>query len=261
MSLIDLRRPLLVATVLAVGPLLWFNADAIFTRQHLVDANCEGCHLAREDIGPGNAHQLLSTQEALCSECHEDAIRVSHPSGISVSRSLPEQYPLDWKNDLTCSTCHQVHGDAPGLLRTDARGPELCLQCHEDRFFDRMRDGGQSLIVSGHIDAGGPVEFDPDLDRFSQQCLQCHAGEFTSDSFRLNRTILRHGDNRMNHPIGSSYTHYEDYGGYVKMSRLKPEIILPEGRLACVSCHRGYSGNHGELVAARGRICYECHDL
>lgn len=256
----SLRSALGVVGLLG-GAAIWFSADAIFTRDHLAGADCETCHLARGAITTANAFKLLSTQEALCSECHEDSVQVSHPSGIHVSRDLPDGFPLDWKSDLTCSTCHAVHGHDPGLLRTTARGPEMCLQCHDERFFDLMRDGGESLMLSGHIDGRGMEDFQSDLDRFSLQCLQCHVSQFTSDSFRLTRTILRHGDNRMNHPIGSSYRHYEDYGGYRKMSTLMPDIVLPQGRVACVSCHRGYSDSHGELIVARGKLCYECHDL
>jgi len=59
----------------------------------------------------------------------------------------------------------------------------------------------------------------------------------------------------------TTYSYYEDYGGYRPRTQLNDGMLLPEGRVGCVSCHRGYDRQHGELVVAREQLCYECHDL
>ena len=91
----------------------------------------------RGEITRKNAGQLKASQERLCGVCHAAALKVIHPSGVPVSRELPGQFPLDWKGDLTCSTCHEVHGDEPGLMRVNERGIGFCTQCHTEDFFTK----------------------------------------------------------------------------------------------------------------------------
>ncbi len=95
---------------------------------------CEGCHLAGKDVTREQAHLLTSPQETLCGNCHAKANQVSHPSGFAPKDKLPANYPADWKGDLTCSTCHDVHGKTPKLIRGTKRGKELCLSCHDTKF-------------------------------------------------------------------------------------------------------------------------------
>ena len=106
---------------------------------HPQNADCRSCHLATE-VTKENAHQLVNSQERLCVNCHANALQVSHPSGFPPSRSLPETYPLDWKGDVTCSTCHEIHGDQHGLMRGKQSGREFCISCHSESFFTEMVD-------------------------------------------------------------------------------------------------------------------------
>ncbi len=224
---------------------------------------CDGCHLAGKAVAPEQAHLLIASQEKLCASCHQNLAQVSHPSGFTPRGKLHADYPLDWKGDLTCSTCHEVHGTSPGIMRGKRRGRELCLACHEQQFFARMRDQGNSVTTSGHLDAGRATS-DTRLDAYSRQCMDCHAGRGESSAPRVDSNmIVRHGATPLNHPIGANYAKSMKYGGYRKVSQISQKILLPGGLVSCVSCHEGYSKTHGKLVIpkANSALCYECHDL
>jgi predicted CXXCH cytochrome family protein len=228
---------------------------------HPEQADCGGCHLAGTAVNKQNAAQLIRSQEELCVGCHESAMRVSHPSGFPVSRQLPAGFPLDWKGDLTCSSCHAVHEKPGKRLRSRETGRDFCLSCHVQAFFDRMKDGAESLLDSGHFAADQPSGVE--LDAYSLKCMECHAEQASLPglSVRLTGNVARHLGSSVNHPVGVSYRRAEQFGGYLPATLLPAGLLLPQGNLACVSCHLGYSESHGELIVESGRLCFECHDL
>jgi predicted CXXCH cytochrome family protein len=229
---------------------------------HPQNTECGSCHLATE-VTKQNAHQLLNSQERLCLDCHPNALQVSHPSGFVPTRNLPEIYPLDWKGDVTCSTCHEIHGSEHGLLRGKQTGRGFCMSCHDEGFFNSMADKGASIQLTGHI-AAAEIPENLDLDPFSMQCLSCHSEGSEGPISRIDaRGIVRHGSGSGNHPIGMSYGETRGIGLYRKISELPPGILLPEGKMACVSCHVGYSKQHGALVLStdRSALCMGCHDV
>ncbi len=226
------------------------------------DKACGDCHLAGGATTSRNAAQLTRTQESLCGTCHPGALTVAHPTGFQPGRLLPAEYPLDWKGDVTCSTCHEIHRPTPGRLRGDRRHKELCLACHEPIFFEDMADEGLSIQRSAHI-AASP-EATPGLDDpFSHHCLGCHM-EQSNGRVRVDDSgILHHGSGAANHPIGGNYAEAVARGDYHPAPQLAPQIVLPDGKISCVSCHRGFGKAHGALVMsnAGSALCLECHDL
>ena len=48
------------------------------------------------------------------------------------------------------------------------------------------------------------------------------------------------------------------------LDEVQPEryelLLLPGGKVSCVSCHRPYSQRHGALVAQEPDLCFHCHD-
>lgn len=230
---------------------------------HLQKEDCAGCHLGGKDVNPQQAGMLVGSQEALCGRCHPSAIRLSHPSGFQPKSKPADGYPLDWKGDLTCSTCHEVHGSKPGLMRGTRAGKDLCFACHAPDFFRKMRDGGTSLMV-GHLRRGIDVGA-PTLDVYSRQCMECHGN---SGDPRLATSIdrngvARHAGSNVNHPVGANYQKAADFGGYHPRRVVEKKLFLPDGLVSCVSCHHGYLKDHGKLVVtpAQSRLCYECHDI
>ena len=227
---------------------------------HLAATACDSCHLAGKEVASAQAHKLLASQEALCGRCHASAERVSHPSGVAAKVKPPPGDPLDWKGDLTCSTCHQPHATGVGLLRGGKRGRDLCATCHNPAFFREMKDQGTSVEQSGHLAAGVELR-SADLDAYSLQCLQCHETRGDPRGVRVDlHGLLRHASGTANHPIGRSYQAAARFGGYRPAALLSRRIFLPEGKVSCVSCHLGYSKEHGKLVVTRS-LCMECHDL
>jgi predicted CXXCH cytochrome family protein len=231
---------------------------------HLADAHCGTCHLADKDVSVDNASKLIASQEILCGKCHADSLKMSHPSGLTPTRALPSEYPADWKGDLTCSTCHEPHGAGKGLLRGEKRAKDMCLACHDASFFAAMKDSGVSIALSGHLNATRAELRAMDLDPFSLECLGCHANSGELPQVTIGRNaVLRHASGVVNHPIGRSYRDAATVGGYRPERLLSKNVWLPGGKISCVSCHQGYSKDHGKLVTpTRGsELCFECHDL
>jgi len=227
---------------------------------HPLNEPCASCHMAGADTTAANASMLIASQEQLCGRCHANALKMSHPSGITPPSgyTFPSDYPRDWKGDLTCSTCHEVHSDLFGKLRGTAIGREMCIACHGQAFFDNMRDSGESLTLSGHLGMPNSQNWQT-LDPYSVQCMECHIGR--GDVQVDSNMIVRHG--AQNHPVGRSYAAAELYGGYKPASLLPKKIQLPNGMVSCVSCHEGYTKNHGKLITSGNTttLCFECHDL
>lgn len=235
---------------------------AIGGKSHLGGIDCGTCHRSGQEVNPEQASKLVAPQDALCGGCHANAVRVSHPIGFMPKAELPAAYPPDWKGDLTCSTCHRVHGSERGLLRGAKRGKEMCLACHDAVFFNSMKDGGGSIEQSGHsnaVVAPATAELDP----YSMQCLGCHDSKASADGAGAGRNvILCRGSGAPNHPIGRPYRRAFQSGGYRPENGLSKKILLPDGKVSCVSCHEGYKKDHGKLVMSnRGSaLCFECHD-
>ena len=244
----------------------WLFAAINTPEKHMGDHACINCHVAGDKTTQQNAHMLVSTQEKLCASCHPQSVQVSHPSGIKPSLAVPPAYPLDWKGDMTCSTCHNVHGNSHGLMRGEARGRGLCLSCHNSQFFDKMADQGVSMISSGHM-AAKVAQKDLNklgIDSYTVQCMSCHGsyGDLNGSSIDAEQ-ILRHAGNSVNHPIGKRYADSFKKGRYKPEFAVNQRLFLPDGKLSCVSCHSGFTKEHGKLrVAKRGSaLCFECHDI
>ena len=249
----------LVALDLILGDSGWAGSP----RHHPRSIPCDECHLAGAQTTPEDAHQLLGSQEKLCGDCHQREMAISHPSGFQPNQSIPTEFPLDWKGDITCSTCHDLSKSSPRMIRGNKRGRDLCLSCHKQEFFSRMMDGGLSIQQGGHLKKSKgklPVP----LDSYSMHCLGCHENQLSSANIGDDgQIILRHAGSSLTHPVGSDYMEvYARKGDYHHPSRLSKNIMLPDGLVSCVSCHMGYSKKHGQLVTpnVRSRLCFECHN-
>lgn len=230
---------------------------------HPESMKCQQCHLAQGEVTERNAHQLISGQEILCDSCHQNLLKVSHPSGFSPGRKLPDEFPLDWKGELTCSSCHNIHQHQNGSLKNQKAGKEFCLACHEPVFFQAMADRGLSIRNIGH--SGNRLKNNASIvDVYSMQCMSCHANEGDAVEVFINsRGIVKHSSGTANHPIGMSYKDAQLRGSYRNASELSSDILLPDGKVSCVSCHNGYDRKHGALVKrdTRTALCLECHNM
>ncbi|MFA5241700.1 MAG: cytochrome c3 family protein [Sulfuricella sp.] len=257
---------LVVLAALVLGSASWIHAALNPAQKHMAGQTCSGCHLGGDEVDKGNAHLLVAPQEKLCAGCHPNSIRASHPSGIRPVRAIPVTYPLDWKGDVTCSTCHDVHGSTHGLMRGNARGRNFCLSCHDSSFFSKMADQGVSVISSGHVSSvAAKTDLSGlDVDAFTVQCMGCHSGNGDPRGASIDSgKILRHASNSVNHPIGRRYSESFQKGRYKPEAVVNQRLFLPDGKVSCVSCHKGYVKEHGKLrVGKQGSaLCFECHDI
>ncbi|MDH5393602.1 MAG: cytochrome c3 family protein [Gammaproteobacteria bacterium] len=252
--------------------LLFFATPAVFMKIVFSDINtqdfhpressCQQCHLAQGQITAANASQLLATQEKLCSGCHEKSLKVSHPSGLIPGQKLPDKFPLDWKNEMTCSTCHNVHTNGKDSIRGGISGKQLCLSCHQMSFFTNMADSGTSIQQTVHK---GRISNDfSSADSYSMECMACHGNEGDTVNVSINsKGIVKHSSGAVNHPVGMRYVDSYGKGSYVAIEKLSDKVILPDGKVSCVSCHKGYSKKHGEMISVKSKtaLCLECHDM
>lgn len=227
---------------------------------------CQECHVETASVQAGSelsrfARTLRGSQEQVCGRCHKGAVEASHPSGFTPARALPSEFPLDWRGKMTCSTCHDFHDGRTRKRQVAVDDKDLCLSCHAAGFFDDMPDHGQNIARSGHIDARAQRPPSP-VDAYSMRCIECH-GTYVSlpnDGIRTAYTA-NNGTGMVNHPIGSTY------GNRIGRSRFRPaatlpkDILLPDGRVSCLSCHDGYSREHGAMVPSRADLCVHCHDM
>lgn len=224
---------------------------------------CASCHLAGDGASATNAKLLVAAPEKLCLSCHPSALEASHPSGVAPSMAVPEQFPLDWKDHVTCSSCHFIHTPAHGQLRVEERGAEFCTACHPRSFFDDMADQGGSVIVSGHMQSGNDLAI-AETDEYSVQCMACHEDRGQGTGVEVvGGSVARHAGGSVEHPIGVEYAKAVVFGGYRRLEDLPASIYLPGGQVSCISCHEGYSSNHGQVVASNegSNLCFQCHDL
>lgn len=229
---------------------------------HPQDIACTSCHMVSTTITKDNASKLLATQEKLCAGCHEKALKVSHPSGLTPSMQLPDKFPLDWKNEMTCSTCHNVHAITSSSIRDNLSGRQLCLSCHQASFFSVMKDDGTSIQQSIHKKPN-ENSFSA-VDTYSLECLNCHANEGDTKAISVSRQgIVKHGSGAINHPVGMLYRNSYSKGNYRNISKISKNVILPGGKVSCISCHKAYSKKHGAIIDTRksSSLCFECHDM
>ncbi len=220
---------------------------------------CESCHGGTVPLG-GESQIRVGSDTGRCISCHERAVRASHPVGFAPQRPLPHGFPLDGQNRMTCSTCHDLHGERSGLRNASTDHAAFCISCHEPAFFEAMADRGLSLFRSGHLDA---AQAHPrDMDAFSIRCMTCHSENATPRGPLGSWTSsFESGFGAINHPVGSRYAEAVRYGGYRSQRDVSGQILLPDGRVSCVSCHEPYSREHGRVPRDRDGLCAKCHAL
>jgi predicted CXXCH cytochrome family protein len=264
---------LLLSVVLGVaGILISDNGNP-----HAMKTDCSGCHLRAPAPGEAGTNLFVTDIETLCLRCHvEVRVTMSHPLGVKPTFELPSDMPLDWKGELTCTTCHLMHSTDDNrfyfsnkFLRRNSTGKAFCLECHQNNFLSN-RSMGHSVAQNGaHYTPQDSPQDDNKIDESSTSCLTCHDGSLAQDEgggiVERSAGIWRHGGagNRSSHPLGVSYSRafMENPRAYRQMAALPATVRLPEGKVECVSCHNLYSQNEYLLTVSneRSRLCLTCH--
>ncbi len=261
---LDLKKGIVLSTaiLIAIFTLVYSGYARLSNSGHLLNEDCSKCHLAKEKINKQNAHLLIDFQENLCQGCHQSSTTTSHPSGIHPSIPIPQPFSVDWKGELTCSSCHFIHNKPNKMNKGNKSARQYCLLCHRDEFFEHMKDEGVSLMGLGHLNKRPEPRY-AGFDQFSIQCISCHEQQDGMLNIGTSGNNMRHSGNGGSHPIGRKYRDAERHGGYVPMDSVNPLIEFPDGKVGCTSCHQAYTKNHGKLVleGPGTNLCMECHNL
>jgi predicted CXXCH cytochrome family protein len=226
---------------------------------------CGACHdeAAAAVSRPVTLSISAGQEAARCGHCHGGTTIDGHQVGARLGGAPPPGLPLDPEGRLACRSCHDLHGEAPRLLRRPALGGTLCVACHEADFFAAMADGGMAILGTAHP-AEAAVESGqaPGIDAPSLNCLTCHDEKIGAANWMVSRPVgFLPLPESSEHPVGRDYARAARGGGFRAREALPEDIALPGGRVSCVSCHRPYDRRHGALRRPRGALCRSCHSL
>jgi len=257
---------LFAATLLLAG-----HVFPLWSSYHEFEGRCLDCHLYVPKAGDTQL-TFLKDITRQCTPCHGDLEEMSHPVDMKPSMDVPAEFPLDWKGEISCVSCHTVHSKAPGEahLRSAVRSEGFCMLCHYNLEEKMHRPFGGSAHIT--LRAGSNYRYlagdlEGTLDALSLRCLACHDSIFGPDADVEQRlgTGLFHASTQtaLSHPIGVSYIEARRRHGnaYRSIKDLPAGIKLFAGMVGCGSCHNPYSKQHYDLVVSnRGSsLCLACH--
>jgi hypothetical protein len=87
----------------------------------------------------------------------------------------------------------------------------------------------------------------------SSTCLSCHDGSVAP------AVALHAADGRGAHPVSVRYAGRADVS-IRPNGPLDPLVVLPAGRVECVTCHSGEGTGPHRTVLPVGALCLGCHD-
>ena len=273
-----MRKAVLIITV-AMATATAIYVWAVRSDSHDFSGKCLDCHLTVPEERT-EARIFVKDISSLCLACHDEVRDMSHPVDMRPSFSVPSSLPLDWKNEMTCVTCHYAHQEGLGdyHLRGSAGGEGFCGQCHAD-LEATVHKGG---VGAAHIVGDSTRRFvaideirtisdvdSPAMDELSFKCLTCHDAVFANDSLvetRQDALGFFHNANGigLSHPIG---VYYEEarrryFNAYRAEKDLPPQIRFFDGMVGCGSCHNPYAKDkHTMLVMSNNgsALCLACH--
>jgi DmsE family decaheme c-type cytochrome len=105
-------------------------------------------------------------ETALCARCHESAV---------AEFRLPNRHPV-LEGDMSCTDCHDVHGDRPGVL-ANRRLQQRCEECHAGTvgpFVHEHEAGRIDGCAACHQPHGSPNRLLLTMTPVRDLCLSCH---------------------------------------------------------------------------------------
>jgi len=248
------------------------------TNPHLSKTACHECHLrdpSRLQKDEASTKLFVSDIETICLRCHSEiSLSMTHPTAVRPTIPIPPDMFLDWKGEITCTTCHYMHQDETSpyggrmFLRRNSRGRDFCFECHKKEFLNQRSLGHALASGKAHRTRFTPFEGSQEtIDESSFVCMTCHDGSVSGDAgtTTLNMGIWRHESysGRNSHPVGVDYNRAwsRKKREYTPMAMLPDTIVLPNGKVECVSCHNLYSDNEHLLSINNygSRLCLTCH--
>ncbi len=234
------------------------------------ESQCVLCH-------SGDRPVTETLASSVCLNCHSDIMESGfmHPVDFKPGDFfIPRDMPLSRSGYLTCSTCHDVHGDYEIMgertyfLRRQENPRAFCVICHPD---GQLGSGHTTTLAEAHFQSEYIASDDKEeIDPISKNCLGCHSGSYAS-SVTINAGSWDHGGNfpgpdlARKHPIGIPYKEARFRHGRKTDLRPRDEvdkrINFFDGKIGCGSCHNPYGDGHNKLVMSnrRSALCITCH--
>ncbi len=231
------------------------------------------------------AGMLRAGEPETCVRCHVDDMRGGHTLLVRpVQARVPLSWPLDAGGRVTCLTCHTGCGASDtqgprgsGLLRGQELALDFCANCHGAAPNVPLASPRGSGALPGNrtdhsrwIAVAHPAararRTDQEVDAVSRMCFACHDDTLAALAEVRCGQGLRRGRAGNLHPIGVPYPRDSSPNGesaYKPYETLLPRMVLPHGRLACLSCHDLFAREEHLLVMSNyeSRLCTSCHDL
>ncbi len=232
---------------------------------HDFTGKCETCHLTSPRTGGKNI--FTKDIDTLCVECHELAVKNSHPTKMVPSMNVPGYYYLDWQGQVNCATCHDPHDkDVKTMLRSKSRGREFCETCHTGGILQGSHVAASSVAHTKSWTPPSADSFGQILDRVSLECLVCHEGSVgPAAEVRIGSVSIQglsYTGPGFSHPIGIDYAKAAANDRELRpFNDLSSLISLYEGKVGCASCHNQFS-HEGDMLVFSNRasaLCLECH--
>lgn len=250
------------------GVAVFFFAGSILARSnaaHDFAGRCETCHLTSPRQGQKNI--FTRDIDTLCIECHEVAVKNSHPTGMVPSMNVPNNFFLDWQGKINCASCHDPHNrDTDMMLRSEARGRAFCESCHHGGLALGKHVAASSIAHTKNWTPPTTQAFGQILDRVSLECMICHEGSVGPSAEVRVASVSQQGLSYIGpgftHPIGIDYAQAAANDRELRrLDDLSPLISLYEGKVGCASCHNQFS-HEGDMLVFSNRgsaLCLECH--
>lgn len=254
---------------LIVAGLYYGLVYSTWSSYHNFEGNCNSCHLIVPSEGEP-VGTLVKDVTFMCTGCHGGVKNLSHPVDVRPKGTVPADFPLDWKGDLSCVSCHFAHRQGYGIyhMRVKSSGAGLCQFCHSDIDEKMHKTSVETAHLGGSLSAKqAPGELLTELDELSFRCLSCHDALVGRDAIVDSLEVMQgfHAKNLigLSHPVGVSYIEAKRKyrGAYTDVDALPPEIRLFGGTVGCGSCHNPYSKRHYDLVISNqgSKLCLACH--
>lgn len=240
--------------------------SARLNEAHDFTGKCENCHLTSPRKGSKNI--FTRDIDTLCIECHEVAVKNSHPTKMIPSMNVPGYYFLDWQGRINCATCHDPHDKSvKTMLRSKSRGRAFCETCHMGGILQGRHVAASGVAHTKNWTPPTASSFGQILDRVSLECLVCHEGSVGPSAAvqigaKTQGQALSYAGPGFSHPIGIDYAQAAAGDRELRqLDDLSPLVSLYEGKVGCASCHNQFS-HEGDMLVFSNRgsaLCLECH--